>query len=548
MYWIQFLIINLGNLQMAKSNNNNTQKKVVTMRGGFMNNAGSKQQRQTIPVKTAKQFANDLVNSVYYDNGTMNVKQAATSYLMSQAQSHPKLGPVIAGAKLVNGMLPPNAKITTQTIPNALNAFKGNQMKSGEANVMNSSYGLSKAPNPKPVVLNSGVVPNTYANDFMVSQTNLCSPLHMSCMTLRIPSNATNELAGYFTNTICFDIQTRAQANVNFDLDVTTKLSVGAISSAMNAAINALQIYYYYASILSYESDSRNKNSGMINLRQNISAQLLSDLSQLGKRLEDTPIPPRIVEWVRYMSMNYLAGDTQGAPIIKMGFNSTVMDNFTTPTPIAAAFSGLTTTTNNNAYTLLRRAIPQWRVGTLYDVPSVPVYDKNFVSIFANFGSAHSDGTNVLNFPTVATKTTEISYNSFSNKLDGVAFAMCNTYNSADSADRPGICVPYSDLSKWSRRSFYSTAGGAPVWVNSVTYPFLSQSRIESYQFQSAVSTPVTTHLFSEKAQGVTSNALVQTSQNVLDFLFNINSIPVNGKLSNFNKTGSARNNIIRFK
>lgn len=529
----------------AKGNNGRSNKGVTT-RGGFLQStSGPKQQRSTIPMKGAtQQLSKEIANAMYYDNGSM--KQTVASFLLNQAQSHPKVGPAIAGAKMINNMLPPNVKITNQTIPNALNAFKGNPMKSGEPNVMNSSYGLSKAPNPKPVSLNSGVVPNTYANDYMTTQTGLCSPLHISACTLSIPTDTRNDLATYFTNTICFDIQTRAQANVNFQLDITTILSSANLTEAFNAAIGALQVYYYYASILSYESDPRNKNSGMINLRQNISPTLLSDLSQLGKRLEDTPIPPRIVEWVRYMSMNYLAGDTQGSPIIKIGFNPTVMDTFTSPTPIAQAFTRLTATTTNSVYTLMRRAIPQWRVGTLFDVPTTPVYDKNFLSIFANLGSVHYNGATAVFTPTVPTKADLISYNSFSNKLDGVAYAMGGINVAAEPLWRPGLCSPISSATVWSRRSYYSVAGAAATWENVVTYPFLGQSRIESYQYQSAAGSPVTTHLFAEKAQGVSVGAITQTSQNVLDFLFNIKSIPLNGKVSNFNKTGSGRNNMIR--
>lgn len=525
---------------------NNSQPRKVTVRGGFLGTAGPRQQRSTIPMKQASMnLMTDLANAQYFNEGrgTSSIKQAAADFLINAALNHPKTAPVARTVKYVNDALPPGAKMQNWKLPQGQPAFSGVPMKSGEATVMNSSYGLSKAPNPKPVYLNSGIAANTYANDFMTPVTDACSPLHMSCVSLRIPTSGLNDLANYFTNTICFDIQTRAQANINFELDVAGKFSAAKLVVAFNAAIKALQIYYYYASILSYESDASNKNSGMINLRQNISPQLLSDLSQLGKRLEDTPIPPRIVEWVRYLSMNYLAGNTQGSPILKLGFDPTVMDSFSSPTPIANALAALVLPDNNNVFTLLRRSVPQWRVGTLYDVPTAPVYDLNFLTIFANLGTVHFNGGTAVYGPVVATKTDFVSYNSFNNKLDGVAFAMGNTFNSVDFVQRPGLCEGTATTTKWSRRSFYSVGGGAPTWENAVGNSFLTSSRIESYQYPTAAGAPVTTHLFSEKAQGVSASAMTQTSQNVLDFLFNIKSIPINGKVANFNKTGSARNN-----
>jgi len=528
---------------MAKSNkgNNAKSKDVITLRGGFFNNAGPNQQRSTTPIKGGmqNQLVRDAVSQIYFNDNNMSPKQNASTFLMNAAMAHPKVNAAITAGKIINEMLPPKVRVDSSTIPNAMNAFKGNPMKSGEPNVMNSSYGLSKAPNPKPVNLNSGVVPNTYANDYMLSQTDLCSPLHLSCVTLQIPTNPVNELSAYFTNTICFDIQTRAQANVNFDLDIAVKLSSANLVGAFNAAISALQIYFYYASILSYESDPRNKNEGMINLRKGMSSQLISDLTILGKRLEDTPIPPRIVEWVRYMSMNYLSGNTQGAPIIKIGFDPTVMDTFTSPTPVAVATSLLNSSTNINVYTLLRRAIPQWRVGKLYDVPPVPVYDKNFLTIWANLGSSRYSAGAFTMSPSVSASSQIVSYNSFNNKLDGVAFAMGATYNTASLVWKPGITQPYSTTTKWSRRSFYSVANAAPTWENSDSIPFLLASRIESYTFPLSLTSAQTVHLFSEKCQGVSALALNQTTLNVLDFLFNINAIPLKGTVSNFNRIGS---------
>jgi len=409
---------------------------------------------------------------------------------------------------------------------------------SSDSNVMNSSYGLSKAPNPKPVYLNSGIVPNTYSNDYMAPKVDMCSPMHMSMVSLQIPTDSLQSLYGYFLNTVAFDIQTRAQANVGFSLDITSTLTSANLLTAMNAGIKALQVYYYYASILSYESDPRNKNTAMIKLRSLCSPQLISDLTQLGRRLEDTPMPPRVVQWIRYMNMNFLSGDTQGSPILKLGLGSSYVlstnDSSTYPAQALA-----TLTASNTIFALIRRAIPQWRIGTLYDVPITPVYDKNFLTIFANAPWNYKNTTPTYFYgPSVSTDTQTINYNSYNNKLDGAAYAMCSAYKG--SLWYPGIMQavltdPYSN-----RMSFYNN-GSTDTWLNSSDYTFLSRSRQESYAIRDVnTGAPYTLHLSgADMCQGVSISSMTQTGQNFLDFIFNVGRIPVKGKLSNFNNNGS---------
>jgi hypothetical protein len=549
---------------MVQSNNNRNVNNRIT---GFQSITGPSQRRQTIPLtpKAAAAARVAVANQQYFNDG-MSPNPGMNNYGFSSNKSAIKTGSALAtvykAASMVkdfNDRLPPEHRITMGKAGKAAssairkvgdvagNAFKGGPMKSGSPSIMNASYGLSKAPNPRPVNLNSGIVPNTYANDYMLATTNSCSPLHMHCVKLEFPTSVNNTLSKYLTQTIMFDIQTRAQANVGFDVDITSKLSQTNLVAAFQAALSALQIYYYYASILSYESDPRNKNEGMINLRQSLSAQYISDLVQLGRRLEDTPVPPRIVEWVRYMSMNFLSGDSQGSAILKTTFDSTVMDTFTSPSPIAVALANLNSVSNINVFTLLRRAIPQWRVGKLYDVPPTPVFDKNFLTIWANMPSNHYSAGVFVYGSNVTSTSDVVQYNSYHNRLDGMAFAMGGTFDTVSITNRPGFTVPFCTTTKFSKRSFYSVAGAAGTWENVVGNHFLSMSRAESYQTETVGGTPITPHLpGAEKCQGVSSQALNQTAQNVLDFLFDINSIPVKGTISHFSVSGM--NNIVKFK
>lgn len=470
-----------------------------------------------------------------------------------------KMSAALSLAMFLNDQLPDNMKINKYNIASAgrkvkdtvvekiseLPVFKG--VKSLPASsVMNASYGLSKAPNPRKVKLNSGIMPNTYANDFMVATQNLCAPMHLSGCRLQIPTVTTTSLYQYFTNVILFDIQTRAQANVGFGLDVTSSgaFSAANLLGAFNALITALHVYYYYSSILSYESDPRNKNEGMIALRQGITPQILSDLAQLQNRLSDTPCPPRIVQWIKYMNGNYLSGNSQGAPIIKLIFDPTAAYTYPATSYVASVTAALNSSANVNTFALIRRAIPQWRIGTLTDVPTLPVYDQNFCTIFANLPSSQTLASSYSPAKQVSTTSQAVSYNSFSNKLDGVAYAMCSVYNTTSGYFEPGLVASQntttSAVTADSRISWY-TDGTTKAWYPSSGSTFLTSSRAETSQFFTGT-TEVNVHLSgAEKCQSVSSLSLTQTAQNALDFLFEIDSIPVRGNLSSFNSTGNIK-------
>lgn len=417
--------------------------------------------------------------------------------------------------------------------------FKGNKAPASNGN---GSYALSKAPNPKEIRLNSNVKPNTYANDYMYAMEGLCSPLQLTSARLGLPTSSANNLNSYLLQTLLFDLQTRAQANVGFDLDIANQFSAAQLLTAFNAAIDALHCYYFYTSILSYESDPRNKNEGMINLRAQITPQILSDLTQLGRRLEDTPVPPRIVDWVRYMNGNFLSGDSQGAPLLKILYDPTVLYGPPAITFPAQALAALTAPANNTVFALIRRAVPQWRIGILYDVPALPTFDQNFLTIFANLPFSFWDGAAAVTTRTVPDADTSVSYNSFSNNLDGVAYAMAGI-NVTGTGMLPGIVTcPVATAGITDTRISWYKVGATAGWYFVMAYVFLIESRLESVRYPTVLSTGVTPHINGcDKCQAVNGNTTLQTARNTLDFLFDIDSMPYKGKLSNFNGSGSGK-------
>lgn len=521
-------------------------------------NPGPNQQRKTVPQMTMRE-ASALIRSV-------NSGKISKPALQNMAKNlAPHLAPVVANMmpgvpvnkiaqaygvyKQISSSNPEIASTVKESITSVFKSSKGNTSQG-------SSYALSNAPNPRKVKLNSGIIPNVFARDFMSSVENSCAPMHCTCVTLQLPTVTANPLSSYITNSIIFDIQTLAQSNVGYDVGTGSSFTASNILSALNATIAALQCYYWYSSILSYESDTRNKNEAMESLRLNISSQQFNLVVQLGRRLQNTPCPPRILQWVKWMSSNYYSGDNQGSALIKICPQLTLVNggDSVNITYLTNTINNLYNTSNNNVYSIMRNAIPQWRINTLYDVTPVPNFDKNFLTVFSNLPFGIWNGAAIVNYPkdktgaVVTDLSDPIFYNSFDNKLDGVAFAMTSTFVTSTSCYVPGLVVPNavgnSAAPFSSSRISWAMQGGVPGWYNSDGNTFLLASRLDTIQIPvtTAPNTVITPHLYgADKCENVNGSSLVQSAENSLDYLFNLQSIPRKGKISGLNKNVSGK-------
>jgi hypothetical protein len=400
-----------------------------------------------------------------------------------------------------------------------------------------AGYSLSKAPQPQDIRLNSPINPNVYVSDYLDSQYNNCSPLHLSAAKIAIPATSSYELYNYFIKVITPDIQSRAQANVSFALDITNKFSSNMILEGINAVAEALQIYYYYLSIITYHSNTANNNEGMIALRSLITADNLESLSRLARRLLDTPVPPNLFQLIRYMAGNFITGRNPGSPLIKIApieLNPTGMPKTDV---IEQCLDRLSSGDNVSFYSLLRRAVPQWVPATLADVPDVPVYDENFLTIFANLPfTSVLNGSTTVNYYPVASKgqrSDEIMYNSFSNNLDGVAFSLTGISLDSKTPHYPSlITVPAGMTYETgnSRMSYIQDVNGVKQFAPPITNSFVSFSRSETYRFDGNGTNHFTpTHLFgADKCLGVCINTVYETGLKTLNWLISLDTIRKN--------------------
>jgi hypothetical protein len=396
-----------------------------------------------------------------------------------------------------------------------------------------TSYALSKAQNPTPIELNTGIKPNFYTSDYSDAEVDTCSPMHMSSALIAFPDYTESVLYDYFENIVAFDIQTAAQANVGFNLNVSTQFTGAQILTAMNNLLYGLQVYFYYNSIIAYHSDPSNQNVGMVYIRNNITSSMLEDYYLLERKLRNMPIPPNLLKFVRYMAGNYHSGNTLGSPIIKIsplilsasGVNNTALINSRT---------NLETSANNTVFTLMRRAVPQWVPGDLGDIPPKAQYDANFNTIFSNLPFRLYDGTNHPVYPNVSTNDEEIEYNVWTEDLDGAAFAMCSVYNSAQDAILPGLIQLVGNsggTNGATRRSYYEDAGLIQFYRTEL-YPFLVRSRAETYYVDDFTTFNVThCHLFgTNRALSVSQETIRETCFKVIDHLMSLDTIRTESK------------------
>lgn len=395
-----------------------------------------------------------------------------------------------------------------------------------------SGWSLTQKPNPKVIALDTGLKPNTMVSEYMQAEENVCSPVHITSCFIQIPTDTTNRMNQYFINQIVPDLQTRAQSNVNFFIDTVTLFSATNILTSLNSMFYAIQVYLFYMSIISHESLPSNHNDGMTYLRQQFTPQMIEDLTNLGRRLADIPIPPNALELMRYLSGNFLSGENQGSTLIKFCPHYLNGSTIIVSGEISAASAGITTSTNISIYNILRRCVPQWVPGQIYDVDPSPVFDQNFLTLFAN--APHTMyATALSSHPQVATEDEAIAYNSYTNNLDGTAFGLATTWNTTSNKWIQGLMIPYGGLGNIttsnSRRSFYSVSGTKGYYV-AKDYPFLVRSRPETYAYTSNTTT-LSCHLpGASRCLSVSSNALRETDFNVLEFIIDVDSIAMDKK------------------
>lgn len=323
------------------------------------------------------------------------------------------------------------------------------------------------------------------------------------------------------------DAQTRAQDNVNWAIDITNKFNSTKLINAFNDLFYCLQVYYFAKSIDVYRDGAYNNNEAMHTLRSQFDFTTQYTLDQVARLLVRTALPPNMLEFCRYINSNYLSGDTPNCPIIKIvPISPTSGVNYLTTlnTALADCVTRLSDNNNREIFSVMNRSLKHWVLGDvtkLYDPPIETTYDKDFLTIFNNLPfrtNIAATGT----APYAPDSNTTIRYNSFTNHLDGIAFALTDIYDSTNGRSFSGmLSIPNS--AGVSRYSYYAI-GGVKGWYSSNATAFLRTSRQDTYV--SDTTQILSPHYYgSDMVLNVNANMLAQSCLNTVDWWLSIDMI-----------------------
>lgn len=276
---------------------------------------------------------------------------------------------------------------------------------------------------------NPDILNRAYTSDVNLP-TGQYSTTHLTGYCSQIPNDSATIF--YFDNVLVPWLQQRAQSSVNFRIDLS-RITADKVRTYLSNINDALNAYYFYASLISYVNLPQNKDQGLIALRKMISVDDLDYLNQLKQLLSSIPIPPNLNTLCFFMNQNFQDSE-DGDGLLKfmpISFNTSTDANGT-----VTGFSGtdsavlknlitnLNSIDNRELASILVRIAPNWINPTIFDPSSVPIFSKTALTIFANCSKFYWWNGSNYSGNVVATKDTVVEYVSLDPNLDGAALAL----------------------------------------------------------------------------------------------------------------------------
>ncbi len=329
----------------------------------------------------------------------------------------------------------------------------------------------------------------------------------------------------------------KTQSAISFS--IPNGFTYSTIYAAFNALIQALQVYWFFNSIIQYNSDPANSNQGMRYLRQCMTANDINSYVLLREAIARMPCPPNLKQFVFYLNQTYCSGDIPGCSLIKIS----PVEFFNNNGNICPATSSIDAATKKlydyaPVWNILSRACPNWISPSVWNTCIVPAYDQEFLTIFANLpytGIKAGENGYSFNGPKVQSFTQDINYFSYTNELDGGAFSLTSIiYENIDTSTEklmPGFMIPQpstiaTDITS-NRFSFVSglgiTGGFADVF-SSDSKSYLNRG--ETYCINGILN--LNNNELKPGSQlcfGVNTQTVGQTCAKLLRFLFDTSSI-----------------------
>lgn len=384
---------------------------------------------------------------------------------------------------------------------------------------------------------------------FYHNATRYVSPLHITGINFRFPTDSFR-LASYFRDVIAFHFTNAIQGAITFSLKYEL-LSGDNLAESMNVVMDALNVYFFFKSIMAYTMDSSNRNEGMIAIRDRFTPDTYNNYYKLEQILEGTPLPPNLVNICWYINNNFTNGPLPGSAIIKAATSRWSWDDGETdiqPDASALLDSVIALKGKQEFFGLLSRAT-NWTNPVLPGYPSTPLFDENFLTIWSNLPSYDSPSN--TRRPSVTNFADDIVYNTYTNTLDGAAFAFTSIWDSGNQNWLPTLVTPrefaidtftiqfnrfswYKGISA-TKAGFYGVPGEE---IPGILYgKELAMCRGETFNL---VTPSGINGRCNQSVLGVNSSTVTESAMQFADWLLSLNTI---GKIEDRRQYGGNSNN-----
>jgi hypothetical protein len=318
-----------------------------------------------------------------------------------------------------------------------------------------SSVGSSVNVNGVPrFTIDTGIPSGTLLNP-MQKTTKYYSPLFVQCG--RLFSNITDQDDSFFSSLINSELYFKYKIIVQSVItnSFTRYFTEANFYNYIGLVSYSLQVYYMVDSILAYTSVNTNTNIGMMKLRMAITPEIVNYHIKLKEYLESIPIPPNLLEYIRYLYQNFTFNDVEGSSIIRLSVDDLLC------TSEYNGELGLNSEVYNSIFhdiidssetlSIMKRIRENW-VNQLPASSYESFYDPQFSTFWHNSNVSYEDfGSNMVKY-TINAKSFEdlLYYGIFDNRLDGIIYASCSVnikYNNKD-VQQMGIWQPFNEFAE----------------------------------------------------------------------------------------------------
>lgn len=388
-------------------------------------------------------------------------------------------------------------------------------------------------------ILNTGIPANVYSPYHLEGTTSNISMILSGC-AINIPTSTSTFYVADFVNKLVATYFSNAiQRAVSFS--VGGNITGDSLMTWVNSIIDALHVYFYYKSILSYNNSPLNRNDAMLALRQSITADDLNNLYELERMLLASPLPPNLVNIIWWFNGNYTNGNLPGSCILKFQTVNATVDTTTKKMTLSPGWSTIMSSLNSQrSFSNIIARATNWIMPELPSYPSLPVYDANWHTVFVNSPLSCTSSAGYSAFaPLVSTPTASIVYNTYTNDLDGAALSLCSIYDSSVNNWSPCVMRPklLSDTSGsfFSNRWYYSqtSSTSAVGWYDALNSTSGQYANACGFTYNIATwsssgQTYATVGLNkpgSEPVFGVNTSSILQSALQFVEWLFSIDTI-----------------------